>query len=143
MLLFLPTLSTPVQIITPFTSVLSTEKTDLLPTISHILFADVWIVPLLKLLDIGGNIKKHILGPRARMQEKMNMFFQGSNYNLGERYTVSVGIFLSFSEIFEILMSSSSTVGLDKSTFRRLFLFGPLPRRFFLWSSDPHHSVLR
>jgi hypothetical protein len=78
------------QIITPFTSTLSYEKTDLLPTISHILFADVYIVPILKLLNIGGNVKQHILAPRARTQEEMNMCFQGSHYNLGERYTVSI-----------------------------------------------------
>lgn len=33
------------------------------------------------------NAKKHLLAPRARTQEQMNHFFQGTYYNLGERYT--------------------------------------------------------
>lgn len=33
------------------------------------------------------NAKKHLLAPRARTQEQMNMYFQGTFYNLGERYT--------------------------------------------------------
>jgi hypothetical protein len=39
----------------------------------------------MKLLNLGGNIKKHILGPRARTQEEMDMYFHGNHYNLGER----------------------------------------------------------
>ena len=33
------------------------------------------------------NAKKHILAPRARTQDQMNHYFQGTYYNLGERYT--------------------------------------------------------
>ena len=33
------------------------------------------------------NAKKHLLAPRARTQDQMNHFFQGTYYNLGERYT--------------------------------------------------------
>jgi hypothetical protein len=29
-------------------------------------FSDVYIVPILKLLNIGGNVKKHLLAPWAR-----------------------------------------------------------------------------
>ena len=77
------------QIITPFTSTLSDEKTDLLPSIYAILLSDVWLTPLIRLLDIVGNFKKHVLAPRAKTQEEMNLNFQGTFYNLGERYTVS------------------------------------------------------
>lgn len=75
------------QIITPVTSTLGFEDTDLLPTISAILLFDVWLGPLLRLSDWFTNLKKHILGPRAKTQEEMNLSFQGTFYNFGERYT--------------------------------------------------------
>jgi len=77
------------QVITPVTATLGGEKTDLLPTIYAILLSEVWLSPLLRLSDWYTNIKKHILGPRAKTQEEMNLSFQGTYYNLGERYTVS------------------------------------------------------
>ncbi len=75
------------QIITPITSTLGFESTDLLPTIAAILLFDIWLGPLLRLSDWFTNIKKHILGPRAKTQEEMNLSFQGTFYNFGERYT--------------------------------------------------------
>jgi hypothetical protein len=33
------------------------------------------------------NLKKHILAPRTKTQEEMNLSFQGTFYNFGERYT--------------------------------------------------------
>lgn len=69
------------------TSTLGYESTDLLPTTYAILLSDVWLSPLLRLSDWMTNVKKHILAPRARTQEEMNLSFQGTFYNLGERYT--------------------------------------------------------
>jgi hypothetical protein len=34
-----------------------------------------------------GNLKKHVLAPRASTQAEMNLSFQGTGYNLAERYT--------------------------------------------------------
>jgi hypothetical protein len=76
------------QIITPITATLGSEKTDLLPTVYAILLSDAWISPLLRISDWMTNIKKHYLAPRAKTQEEMNLWFQGTPYNLGERYTV-------------------------------------------------------
>ncbi len=42
---------------------------------------------MLRLLDLFSNINKHILGPRAKTQEEMNLSFQGTFCNIGERYT--------------------------------------------------------
>jgi hypothetical protein len=75
------------KIITPWTSTLEDGARDVLPQINAILWAELWITPLLRLLDLYGNFKKHILAPRARNQELMNLNFQGTRYNLGERYT--------------------------------------------------------
>lgn len=47
----------------------------------------MWLGPLLRLSDWFTSIKKHILGPRAKTQEEMNLSFQGTYYNFGERYT--------------------------------------------------------
>ena len=75
------------QLITPLTSTLGDYKNDLLPSISAILWAEVWLTPAIRLLDLGGNFSKHILAPRAMTQEAMNLNFLGTPYNLGERYT--------------------------------------------------------
>lgn len=40
-----------------------------------------------RLSDWLTNLKKHVLAPRARTQDQMNNWFQGTYYNLGERYT--------------------------------------------------------
>jgi hypothetical protein len=90
------------QIITPFTSTLGQDQTDLLRSVYAILLADVWLAPLLRLLDIMSNFQKHLLAPRANTQEEMNMHFQGTFYNLGERYTVSIFSFLHDRSAFEI-----------------------------------------
>jgi len=75
------------KIITPFTLTVSPYRTDVLPQINAILWSEMWITPCLRLLDLWQNIKKHILAPRAPNQEVMNSHFQGTFYNLGERYT--------------------------------------------------------
>jgi hypothetical protein len=58
-----------------------------MPSVSAVLWSELWLTPALRILDISGAIQKHYLGPRARTQEQMNKWFQGTNYNLGERYT--------------------------------------------------------
>ncbi|KAG7353426.1 hypothetical protein IV203_002781 [Nitzschia inconspicua] len=75
------------QVITPHTSTLSSDSSDLLPTIRGILVSECWLTPLLRLSDYMTNAKKHIIAPRAQNQEDMMLWFQGTFYNLGERYT--------------------------------------------------------
>eukprot|EP00542_Grammatophora_oceanica_P010709 CAMPEP_0194043292 /NCGR_PEP_ID=MMETSP0009_2-20130614/14957_1 /TAXON_ID=210454 /ORGANISM="Grammatophora oceanica, Strain CCMP 410" /LENGTH=944 /DNA_ID=CAMNT_0038687459 /DNA_START=167 /DNA_END=3001 /DNA_ORIENTATION=- len=75
------------RIVTPFTGTIGGVDTDVLPTISAILWSELWLSPALRILDIMGNLKKHVLGPRAKTQESMNLWYQGTVYNLGERYT--------------------------------------------------------
>jgi hypothetical protein len=69
----------------------------MIPTISALLVSEVWLSPLMRLSDYTSNIKKHILAPRARSQEEMNSWFNGSWFQLGERYTVSFCAILYFS----------------------------------------------
>ena len=77
------------QVITPFVVTISSSSQDVIPSMQAILWSELWLSPLLRLLDITSNIRKHVLGPRAKTQEAMNLSFQGTFYHLGERYTVS------------------------------------------------------
>lgn len=83
--------------ITPFTNTLADDATSVLPSINSILWSELWLVPALRLLDIWGNVQKHFFAPRSRTQEMMNLNFQGTFYNLGERYTdLTKVLFLCF-----------------------------------------------
>lgn len=77
------------KVFTPFTSNLDNDKMDALPSIYAILVSELLITPLIRVLDIGGNIKRHIVAPRAMTQQEMNLNFRGTRYRLGERFTVS------------------------------------------------------
>jgi hypothetical protein len=78
--------------ITPWTSTLATGDKDVLPAISAILWSELWIAPLLRLLDLWGNIKKHIIAPRARNQEQMNLSFQGTRVSRAMAAVVATSI---------------------------------------------------
>eukprot|EP00977_Amphora_coffeiformis_P030428 scaffold46958_cov199-Amphora_coffeaeformis.AAC.1 len=75
------------KVITPIIGTLTSTDTSVLPTINSILWSELWLTPLLRLSDWLTNLKKHVLAPRARTQDQMNNWFQGTYYNLGERYT--------------------------------------------------------
>lgn len=67
-----------IHLITPWTSTLDTGDSDVLPQINALLWSELYTVPLLRLLDLFGNFKKHVLAPRALTQEQMNRSFQGT-----------------------------------------------------------------
>ena len=71
----------------PFTGTLFDGESDILPSIKAILISELYVTPLLSLMDISSNINKHVYAPRARSQEQMNMYFNGTQYNIGERLT--------------------------------------------------------
>lgn len=75
--------------VTPFVNTLDDEKEALIPSMLAIFITELGKNPVVQLLDIGGNAKRHILGPRAVEQRQMNMYFQGTEWSLSERYTVS------------------------------------------------------
>jgi hypothetical protein len=76
-----------IKLITPFTNTVTDGDKHLIKSIHALLWSELWLSPVLRLLDVTGNLKKHIIAPRSRTQEQMNMWFQGTTYNLGERYT--------------------------------------------------------
>lgn len=53
-----------------------------------ILISELFLTPLLRFLDISGNIQRHVIAPRALTQSEMNLNFLGTPYRLGERFTV-------------------------------------------------------
>jgi hypothetical protein len=64
-----------------------TAKPSLTTMVFAIIFAEMFTVPILKVADIMGNIRKHILAPRATDQEEMNSCFGGGKFELAERYS--------------------------------------------------------
>jgi hypothetical protein len=46
------------KVITPWTSALAASNSDVLPQINAILVSELWLVPLLRLLDLWGNFNK-------------------------------------------------------------------------------------
>lgn len=74
--------------ITPFADTLEDEKEALIPAMMAIFITELFKSPVVQLLDIGGHIKRHVLGPRAVDQKRMTAYFQGTPWLLSERYTV-------------------------------------------------------
>ena len=63
------------------------DEGTLLPTVATIFVAEMFTSPLLRILDVGGQFKKHFQAPRAVSQDEMNLYFKGTEWSLAERYT--------------------------------------------------------
>jgi len=76
-----------------------TLKPDgIINNINSLFFAEIIQRPAFQLLDMGGFVNRHVFGPRAVDQRRMNLCFQGSGYDIGERYTeITKILFLTFS----------------------------------------------
>lgn len=74
-------------LITPFTSTLMGGDDHLLAGVYAIFFSEIVTITVIQLLDIGGNINRHIFAPRAKTQEDINQCMSGSVVELAERYT--------------------------------------------------------
>ena len=53
-----------------------------------VIVAELFVSPVVELMDVEENFRKHVLAPRARDQEEMNACFSGGSFWLAERYTV-------------------------------------------------------
>jgi hypothetical protein len=96
------------SIITPFSVTLSPNKENLINSIYAIHLTELVTGPMLAIMDVMGNLKRHVLGPRAPDQRRMMLSFTGTVYSIAERYTVSfwpnVEIYCPF--VVEILSNS-------------------------------------
>ena len=63
------------------------QRDNLNQAIYNLMYAEMFTIPIIKLVDIMGLVRKHILAPRARDQEEMNSYFVGAKFELAERYT--------------------------------------------------------
>ena len=79
-----------IHLITPFPWSL-TPGNHLISGVCAIFVAEMWTSPIMQLLNIPGNVKRHLIGPREKTQEDMNLMFNGSVVELAERYAVSLG----------------------------------------------------
>lgn len=76
-------------VITPFQATLDEERESvpgLLPAVNKLFWSQITVAPVLQVLDIGGNVHRHILAPREKTQGEMNMHMRGTPVNLAERY---------------------------------------------------------
>ena len=63
------------------------KKDNLNQAIYNLIYAEMFTIPIIKLVDVMGIVRKHILAPRAKDQEEMNSYFVGAKFELAERYT--------------------------------------------------------
>ena len=92
-------------LITPFTLTLAgdTNGDGLIPKMASLFIMNMIISTFLALTDIGGHVRRHIMAPRKKTQDAMNICFQGSTYELAERYsdmTMILFMALFYSSIF-------------------------------------------
>ena len=75
--------------ITPFTQTLTddTSGDGLIPKMKALFITNMVISTTLALTDLGGHFRRHIIAPRKKTQDAMNICFQGSTYELAERYS--------------------------------------------------------
>jgi Calcium-dependent channel, 7TM region, putative phosphate len=77
------------SLITPFEATLDKREKSLpglLPTVHSLFFSQLGLTPALQLLDIGGNLQRHIMAPRAKTQAEMNLAMRGTPVHLAVRY---------------------------------------------------------
>ena len=79
-------------LVTSFT--LTIEDDALISSILGVFVSETVTLPLLQVIDITGNLKRHIAGPRSPNQFAMLSKFRGTPYNLAERYTVCLNLFV-------------------------------------------------
>eukprot|EP00977_Amphora_coffeiformis_P002720 scaffold521_cov167-Amphora_coffeaeformis.AAC.11 len=78
-----------ISVVTPFTASLDPtieSLPGLIPAVHALFFSQLGLTPTLQLLDIAGNLSRHVFAPRAKTQEEMNQKFGGAEMFLAERY---------------------------------------------------------
>ena len=121
-----------ITIITPFTDSLQ-NGAFLIASVYTMFYYDLTLTPVMQILDIFGNPARHFFGPRKTDQRKMNLSFQASHYDIGERYTNVTRILffaLFYSTLFPAGFFFASAVfimsyWLDKFSILRSWSQGP------------------
>lgn len=120
-----------------FTSTIANDISGLIPAVHAVLKAEIVTAPLINMLDIAGNFKRHILAPWAENQAAMNSYFQGTPQSLGEKYTVRYRIIASEHESCGYVVSSDLALfqqNMTKITFLCFFYSVIFPPGFLYGS---------
>eukprot|EP00536_Pseudo-nitzschia_multiseries_P002604 jgi/Psemu1/294887/fgenesh1_pm.35_\ len=80
--------------ITPFTDTISPGGEGIIAQVYALFISDMTITNLVQVFDPAGHFQRHFLAPRAKTQDSMNILFQGTPYELAERYTDMTKILL-------------------------------------------------
>lgn len=75
------------MLIMPFTSQTLPNDHGVISLVYKIFFAEIITSTAIQVLDPFTNLLKHFVAPRADSQEKMNLYFRGTDMFLAERYT--------------------------------------------------------
>lgn len=163
-----------INVNTPFTNTIDPKVgslTGMITSVHVLVWASISTIPVLQYLDIAGNVQRHLVAPRAKTQEGMNMCMRGSEIMLAERYGQlykylfliiwfsviypqgfflgSMGLFVMyFSDRFSLMRSWARTpqLGSQISDFARNY-FNPLAILFFCiiaaytWSGFPFDDL--
>lgn len=75
--------------ITPFVRTLENTDEALIPAMLAVFITEMFQTPVTQMLDMSGQFQRFFMGPLAPDQKRMNVYFQGTPWQLAERYTVS------------------------------------------------------
>jgi hypothetical protein len=76
-----------ISVITPFAETVMSGKKNLIASLEAIFITEMIKRPIIQYIDFMGILNRHIFGPRAVDQRRMNKYFQGSLFELEEKYT--------------------------------------------------------
>ena len=83
--------------ITPFTDTVENHKDSLIPAMYAIFITEMLKAPATQIVDVTGNVYRHLLAPRAKNFKVMSRYFQATTYTLSARYTNLTNVlFLTF-----------------------------------------------
>jgi len=75
-----------ISVITPFAETINDGKKSLISSLEAIFITEMIKRPLIQYVDYMGILNRHILGPRAIDQRRMNSHFQGALFELEVRH---------------------------------------------------------
>ena len=75
------------RLITPILASIGQQKIDLINTVNSLMISEMVVSPMIRYVDPGSFLKRHILAPRAKSEEAMLRCFDGGYYSLAERFT--------------------------------------------------------
>jgi len=119
-------------VISPFAYTIM-DGNHLIESLRILFTAELLQRPILQLTDWLGNLKRHVLAPRAKDQRRMNLLFSSHTYSIGERYTdVTKLLFLTcfYATLYPIAWFFSAAIlfvyyWVDKFCILRMWKQGP------------------